>query len=226
MAIHQPNYIPWLGYFRKVAQADVFVFFDNVQMPIGKSLVSRNRVRTPNGVQWLTVPTRRSSEGKPISETPIAEGNWAQKHLKTLRLAYSGSPWLDPVLGILDTAFSQERTKIADLNIAVIREIAAFIGIQNSDYLRATDLNLEKTGAATIVEILEATDATTYLTGTGAGSMRHLDVEFLASQGVETETLSTEFREYSQKFSPFEANLSVIDALLNVGPEETKALLE
>jgi hypothetical protein len=59
VSIHQPNYLPWLAYFRKIADADRFVFFDNVQMPIGKSLVSRNRVKTAQGVRWLTVPTDR-----------------------------------------------------------------------------------------------------------------------------------------------------------------------
>ena len=113
VAIHQPNYLPWLGYFRKIARSDVFVFFDNVQMPIGKSLVTRNKIRTAKGAQWLTVPTRRSSDGKPIAETSIVEGGWSRKHLKALEINYSGSPWLTPTLDIMQRAFDARPETIA-----------------------------------------------------------------------------------------------------------------
>lgn len=225
VGIHQPNYLPWLGYFRKIAQSDIFVFFDNVQMPIGKSLVTRNRIRTANGVQWLTVPTQRSSSGLPIAETPIVAGNWGRKHVKTLRLSYSGSPWLDPVLDILERAYTGQYETIADLNARLIEDLAGFAGIEDTQYFRATEMSLENSGAATIVEILEKTAATNYLTGSGAGSQRHLDTEDLAARGIETEVLSTRFSEYPQKAEPFEPNLSFIDALLNVGPEATIRLL-
>ncbi len=226
VAIHQPNYLPWLGYFRKIARSDVFVFFDNVQMPIGKSLVTRNKLRTAAGALWLTVPTRRSSDGKPIAETPIVDGGWARKHLKTLELNYSGSPWLQPTLDIMKRAFDDRHETIADLNVALIQEFARFIGLPDTLFMRATDMALENSGAQTIVEILEKTGATNYLTGSGSGSMRHLDVEDLSARGIKTDILSTQFAEYPQKFEPFEANLSFVDALLNIGPDATVNLLD
>ena len=225
VAIHQPNYLPWLGYFRKIVQSDTFVFFDNVQMPMGKSLVTRNRIRTVTGAQWLTVPTRRSGSGKPIAETTVVEGNWKRKHLKTLSLAYSGSPWLNPALEILERAFDRGHETIADLNIMLVRDFATFVGVQGTKYLRATEMELENYGAETIVEILERTNATNYLTGSGAGSFRYLDVDSLAERGIKTDMLSTEFAEYAQKYDPFESNLSFLDALLNIGPEATRKLL-
>ena len=83
VSIHQPNYLPWLGYFRKVAVSDIFIFFDNVQMPGGKSFVSRNRIKTKNGLQWLSVPVY--GKGKlPISSVLLADNKWKRKHLKTL----------------------------------------------------------------------------------------------------------------------------------------------
>jgi len=225
VAIHQPNYLPWLGYFRKIARSDVFVFFDNVQMPIGKSLVNRNKVLTATGAQWLTVPTRRSSEGKSIAETPIVDGSWVRKHLKTLELSYSGSPWLEPTLEIMRRAFDSRPKTIASLNVALIEDFVHFLGLPDTRFVRATDMALENSGAQTIVEILEKTGATTYLTGSGAGSMRHLDIEDLSARRIKADILSAEFAEYTQRFEPFEANLSFVDALLNIGPDATVSLL-
>ena len=157
VAIHQPNYLPWLGYFHKISAVDTFVFFDNVQMPIGKSFVSRNRIKTPQGEQWLTVPTHRDSNGSPIAETAIQPGNWPRKHLMTIRTAYAGSPWLEPVLDGLQREFGAGEGTIADLNVRLVRMCAAFIGLTAVKFLRATEMGLESAGAESGYEILDRT---------------------------------------------------------------------
>src|SRR3954465_564030 len=100
VGIHQPNYLPWLGYFRKVVKSDVFVFFDNVQMPMGKSFVTRNQVKTIAGPLWLTVPVKKHADPGLIRDARIVAGPWRRKHIGTLRSAYAGSPWLDDTCGI------------------------------------------------------------------------------------------------------------------------------
>ena len=225
VGIHQPNYLPWLGYFRKIARSDLFVFFDNVQMPIGKSLVSRNRIKTAQGVRWLTVPTRRDSAGAPIAATPIVAGNWPRKHLATLEAAYGKSAFAAPILGLLRPILERVHDRIADLNIDLIQAIAAFIGLDDVTFVRATELDVDASGAESIVEILQRTQAEIYLTGAGAGSMRHLDVDALRDRGIEVQFSSTEFPAYSQLHGSFEPQLSIVDALFNCGPEGTRALI-
>ncbi|NOX90296.1 MAG: WbqC family protein, partial [Calditrichaeota bacterium] len=86
MAMHQPNYIPWLGYFYKIAKADIFVYLDIVQFPRGKSFAARNRIKTPNGATYLTIPVSlpKGKEGKVLyTEVRFADEQWKKKHLKS-----------------------------------------------------------------------------------------------------------------------------------------------
>ena len=87
VSIHQPNYIPWIGYFEKIFLSDTFVFFDNVQMPMNKSLVSRNKILFQSKPMWLTIPTEKGGI-KPIKEVKISDTKWKKKHLNTLYHAY------------------------------------------------------------------------------------------------------------------------------------------
>lgn len=223
--IHQPNYLPWLGYFRKIARSDIFVFFDNVQMPMGKSFVSRNRIKTSKGVLWLTVPMARGGRD-PLAAARIADHRWVNKHIKTLETSYAYSPWRDAILDRLGPIIRAPHEFIATLNISLILEICDILGLGGRRFVRATELNLHTRGAESIPEILEKTGTTTYVTGSGAGTERSLDVEDLLARGIATEFLSDSFPPYDQRYGGFEPNLSIVDALLNVGPEKTRSLVE
>jgi hypothetical protein len=223
--IHQPNFIPWLGYFRKIALSDNFVFFDNVQMPGGKSFVSRGAVKTAQGRQWLTVPVRDKMTA-PISHVRILDDRWKRKHLGTLRGAYGKSPWKSLIDDLIEPIMVGDHDGLADLNIALIKAIAARLELNATNFLRASDMQLAEDGADSITGILLKTDTTTYLTGSGAGTRRHLDVDGLRQQGIETEFVADDFAEYQQLHGPFEAGLSILDALLNLGPEDTRKIID
>lgn len=219
VTIHQPNYLPWLGYFEKIQRTDVFVFFDNVQMPMNKSFVTRNRIKGSNGPQWLTVPVLKGGAAKSIAEAKIADSLWHRKHLRTLRTVYQNSPWRDAVIERLSPIMESGHTNIADLNCALVTEISSVLGLSERTFLRASEMGLAAKGAESIFEILEKTAATVYLTGRGAGSRRHLNADKFSDMGVAVEYMSTDFSEYPQGNLPFEAKLSIIDAVMNVGPE-------
>src|SRR5689334_11174130 len=155
VAIHQPNYIPWLGYFRKLLACDTFVFFENVQMPMGKSYVSRSQIKTHAGPFWLTAPTEKSGTPKLISEARIVPGPWPRKHLATLAVAYSGSPFLDQISTLLRNCFVGEQPLIADLNIQIITAIAEILVPGRVRFVRASAMKHGMTGAASIVPILQ-----------------------------------------------------------------------
>lgn len=225
VAIHQPNYLPWLGYFRKIARADVFVFMDNVQMPMGKSFVSRNRICTDRGLLWLTVPIERTSVVHSIAETRIAAARWRAKHVRTLENTFAQSPWKGLIAETLEPLIDAGHELIVDLNIALIQAVAPVLAADDTRFMRASEMGLQARGAASVPEILERTGATVYLTGSGAGTQRHLDPEALEARGVETRFVSHEFSPYRQRRSGFEPNLSVVDAMLNCGPEHVRALL-
>ena len=225
VGIHQPNYLPWLGYFRKIARSELFVFFDNVQMPIGKSLVFRNRIKTAQGVRWISVPTRRDSAGAPIAATAIAPGNWRRKHIGTMEAAYGKAGFGESVLDLLRPIIERDRERIAELNIALIQAICIYIGLDEVKFLRASELDLKAEGAASITEILERAGTGVYLTGDGAGSMRHLNIDELNARGIEVAFVNSDFATYPQMHGDFEPKLSIVDALFNCGPERTRAMI-
>ncbi len=226
VSIHQPNYLPWAGYFRKIVLSDIFIFFDNVLMPMGKSFVSRNRILTQQGPRWLTVPIRRTSRPHMIAETGIADQHWPRKHVRTIEIAYAHAPWRGLIEERLAPIMTADHERIADLNVSLIKEIADILGLTDVRFARASEMGLSAAGATSIPEILARTGAQAYVTGRGAGTMRYLDECDLRSKRIETRFVSDEFLPYPQQVPGFEPNLSIIDVLLNCGPERTRAILE
>jgi hypothetical protein len=224
--IHQPNFVPWAGYFRKISMSDTFVFFDNVQMPGGKSMVSRNAIKTAQGRQWLTVPVRDKLTTQ-ISDVRISDDRWKRKHLGTLRSAYAKSPWMATiVVEQLESILAEPHEFLADLNIALIKKISGLLGFGSTKFLRASEMGLTTDGADSIAEILSATKTSVYVTGSGAGTQRHLDVGELERNGIETEFVPGEYDTYPQFHGDFEPNLSILDVLLCLGPAETRQIID
>jgi len=225
IGIHQPNYLPWLGYFRKIAQCDIFVFFDNVQMPGGKSFVSRNEIKTSKGRQWLTVPVTSRSGFPPIHSVRVADAHWVRKHLRTLEVNYSAAPWKELISGLLAPVLAKEETYISTLNISLIEAIARCLQLNDVRFVRASEMDLSASGADSIPEILKVLGASTYATGKGSGTMRHLDPETFQAEGIDIRVLPEDFADYQQCHGEFLPKLSIVDALLNIGPVATRQLL-
>lgn len=223
VGIHQPNYLPWLGYFRKIALCDQFVFFDNALLPLGKSFVSRNAIPTHQGPLWLTVPVAKKQVL--LAEVPIIDQRWRRKHIQTLQQAYKKAPFKDVLESAVLPVLEGSQDRIADLNIDLIRAISAWIGLSDVTFVQASTLGLAETGADSIEPILKATGATRYVTGSGAGTQRSIDVDSLAALGIETQFISSSFAEYQQMHTPFAANMSAIDACACIGPDAVRELL-
>jgi len=224
VGIHQPNYLPWLGYFRKISVCDVFVLFYSVQMPGGKSFVSRNAIKSRQGRQWLTVPTQGKLSG-PISAATVADQHWPRKHLRTLEANYRGSEWMWIVEDVIAPIIKVEEANLAKINIQIIEAIAKLLDFDDVRFIKASELELSKFGTDKVHAILQATNATVYATGKGAGTIRYLNEVNLEEKGVAINWISPEFDEYEQQHGPFEERLSAIDALLNIGPEKTRSLI-
>jgi len=225
VGIHQPNYLPWLGYFRKIAACDLFVFCDNAQMSGSQTYVSRNEIKTRDGRYWITIPTKNKGDFSFIHQTLVAGHTWVRKHMRTLEINYSKAGRLDVLAEVVAPVLFRGHERIAELNIALIRAIAQVLGLNSVRFVRATELPLQSTGAESIPEILQVVGATTYMSGRGGGAKRYLNVDSLQSMGIKTAFVSTVFEPYPQLYGKFEPNLSVVDALLNVGPERTRKLL-
>jgi hypothetical protein len=225
VSIHQPNYMPWLGYFRKLESSDYFVFFDNVQMPGGKSYVYRSGIDIRGAHHWLSVPISNKGKFLQINKAKIMDNKWITKHIKTLDLNYAYSPWRSIIKDNIAPILSKEHRFIADLNIELITVLMEIIGIKNTAIVRASSMDLESDGANSIDDILSILKADVYLTGQGSGTSRYLNIDKMNSRGIDVRFVKDSFPEYRQPHKTFIGGLSIIDAILNCGPEEVYSMI-
>jgi hypothetical protein len=225
VAIHQPNYIPWLGYFFKIAHADKFVFLDTVGYSHG-SFVNRNSIKTPNGPAWLTIPILKSGRsGQLIGEVePDNVYRWEVRHLATLRSNYGRAEFFKEIFALLEPHYcdTDNRKSLADFNIGLICAVAAYLGI-SPQFIRSSQLNVSGRKTDLLLDICCAIGATAYLAGGGSRCYQE-DVKF-EDAGITPVYSPFAQRRYPQLFGDFIGNLSVVDILMNCGYLGTRRLL-
>jgi hypothetical protein len=218
MAMHQPNYIPWLGYFYKMAQADVFVYLDAVQYPRGKSVSARNEIKTPQGKALLTVPLSipGNRDGKAMyTEIGFAGDKWRQKHVRSLEMNYRKAPYFDDIHPMLLSHITKATT-LLELNLGIIEDFADYLGIATNRVRMSSLGDGLGNKSELIVNLCRATGAKVYLSGSGGGR-EYNDEAQLAEAGIELEYSAFTHPEYRQLWGAFERGLSALDALYNLG---------
>lgn len=227
VSIHQPNYLPWLGLFYKIAHSDMFVFMDCVMFPTG-GLVNRNRIKTAQGELWLTVPICRSGRfGQTIRDVETKNARvWARTHLKSLQSNYRKATFYEEVITLLYPYYVREMeeptTFLSAFNTTLIRAIAQYLGI-HTKWASTSELNVSGTKTDLVVDICKAVNATTYFSGAGAAS--YLEPEKFANAGIELRFSTFAQEPYTQLFDGYVPNLSVIDVIMNCGRRETRLML-
>jgi hypothetical protein len=223
VAIHQPNYVPWLGYFSKIAHADAFIFLDDAQYTTN-SYINRAQIDAAGVAKWLTVPVSYSL-GDPIARVRTARADWTKAHLDALRTWYRGAaafrdvaPWIESVYAGLPSA------DLAASNMSLIQAIAARLGLERR-FHRASALGASGlSGDVRLAALVAALDAGgTYLSGRG-GAKYQSEANFAAA-GIALRYTDFELRSYDQRRPAFLPGLSILDALFRLGWDATAALL-
>lgn len=213
LAAHQPQYLPWLGYFDKLDRADVFVLLDDVQFKKNE-WQNRNRIKTADGWQWLTVPVLHDF-GQTIAEVEIhRQAPWARKHQAALRTNYAPAPGFEAVMPGLSGILERPWEYLAPLNVTLVRWIAAELGIDTTTML-GSELENRDDPTLRLVDLCDTAGCDTYLSGSGARD--YLEIEPFQDAGIEVVFQEFAHPVYPQLFDDFEPNLSVIDLLMNCG---------
>lgn len=222
VAIHQPQYLPWVPYFDKVDACDCFVHLDNVQFQ-KNGVQNRNQIKTPQGPAWLTVPVRASLDLS-LRETPIAPEPWRKKHIRSIEQYYARAPFLRLFADGLRPILDQDWQFLADLNIAVTDWMCDQLGI-TSRRVRASELHPCGAKDDLVIGICETLGATVYLSGRGAESYQ--DPAKFARHGIDLRYQEYRSQPYHQCFPAlnFVPELSALDLILNTGPEARSILL-
>ena len=213
--------MPWRGYFHQIQRADVFVFYDDVQYDrLGWR--NRNRIKTPQGPAWLSIPVHRRGaleHGTPIHEVSICQDQpWARKHLRSLEAAYAAAPFFARYRDLLDEFYVRRRPALlADFTIDLTLALARELGIGDRTFLRSSTLGIGGRKTERLLAILQALGASDYLSGPSARS--YLDEELLQAAGISVEYMRYDYPEYPQLHPPFLGEVSVLDLLFMTGPQ-------
>ena len=221
VSIHQPNYIPWIGYFYKIRKSDIFVFLDDVQY-IRRGFINRNRIKTHQGVSWLTVPV--DSKGKyesNINEIEIRDDlNWKENHLRNIEMNYKRSDYFNDFFDIYKDCLMKNNDKLSELNIDIIKTICKLLNIK-TEIVLSSELNIKETSTERLISICKLVGANKYLSGSGGS--KYQDEKKFEDNSIELVYSDFHEKQYKQLWGDFTGSLSVIDYIFNCGYEIEKA---
>ena len=221
LAAHQPQYLPWLGFFDKMDQVDLFVLLDTVQYKKNE-WQNRNRIRTSNGWQWLTVPVHYRFP-MTIDEVRIDDtSRWRNKHRQALRTHYARASYNREILGPLDDLLDEPHTDLVSLNTRAVKLLAGLLGI-DTPIILASDLAGIPDGAdERLISLCRHFGCSTYVAG--AGGQAYMNLDEYARAGIEVRFQTFQHPVYEQVPPGFEPNLSAVDSLMNCGPGSVRLL--
>ncbi len=213
LVVLQPGYLPWLGFFDQMLRADTFVLYDDVQFD-KNGWRNRNRIKSPTGPHWLTVPVRINSVSQRIFETEIDNRlPWARKHVGTIKQFYAKAPYLERYLPDLEELLAgQHWERLIDLDVAVTKLLCSWLGV-NRQLALSSELGIKGERSRRLVNLCLHFGAREYLSGNAAQS--YLDVELFTRHGIEVKWQNYQHPVYPQQHGEFMPYLSTLDLLLN-----------
>ena len=221
VAIHQPHYLPWLGYFDKLDSADVFIFLDTVQF-IKHEWKNRNRIRTKDGWQWLTIPIIDRFPERIDCVQINARTDWQRKHAQALRQHYSRAPFWDPLGPELVALLEPPWSRLCELNVAVTNLLCQHLGMKPTCLL-ASRFPAREDPTDRLIDLCQAVSAKTYLAGQ-SWPLYHMDISRFVEAGIDVQVQTYRHPEYPQRYQPFVSHMAVVDLLFNCGPESLTVL--
>jgi len=215
--IIQSNYIPWKGYFDAIQLADVVVWYDEMQYTKG-DWRNRNKIKTPNGLQWLTIPIKVKSKSiQKINEAEIFRNHWANKHWKNIQQNYTAAPFFKEYQNLFSNLFQEaaQLKFLSQVNFLFLSEISKLLGIQTK-FLWSKDFELKGDKTEKLVNLCKEIGATDYLSGPAAKS--YLDEGLFFKNNIEVNWLDySSYPDYPQLHGDFVHGVSIIDLIFNVG---------
>lgn len=216
LTAHQPVYLPWLGLFHKIALADKFVYFDDVQYQT-RDWNNRNRIKTHQGEIWLSVPVfskqhfqTKLKDIRINNETP-----WRRKHFDSIVHAYKKAPYFDQYIGMLEDIYKKEWERLSDLNEYMLKQFLKVLGI-DIEFSKLSDYSFHSTKSDLVLDMCKGMKAALYIFG--VQGKNYADVAAFEKEGIRVYFQDYQHPQYPQLHGgPFLPGMSVIDLLFNCG---------
>ena len=207
-------YFPWIGIFEQMLMADVFVHYDDVQYPQGRSFISRVKIAKSPDTMWLTVPIKKQNKVN-INQTTIDYSqSWQVKHLKSLAHFYAKAPFREEALQLVEEVFRYNDAHLACLNIRAVEEVAKYFSIKTKT-LRSSSLTALGKSSDKLINIVKATGGNQYITGHGAKN--YLQHKLFEEHGISVEYMNYENKTYQQWDNTFISHMSILDLIAYKG---------
>jgi hypothetical protein len=223
IAAHQPNFIPWIGYFFKLLKSDYFVLLDDVPFSRG-SYTNRAKIKTPQGEQWLTLPVKKSGRlNQLISKAELDEGrDWRRKALGIIQGCYWEAPFFKAYLPQFGEILEGGTGSLAQINAEIIAWMAGILEI-STPMVKSSELTgVDGHSTERLVSICKALGADEYLSG--FGGQKYQDAEVFHKEGIRLSITDFQHPQYTQLWGEFRTGLSTIDLIFNCGPTSARIL--
>lgn len=220
----QPTYLPWVGIFKAIALSDTYVFYDDTQF-VRHSWQNRNRVLDPikREAVMLTVPVAKHNRETAILDMKVADPGFYVDHVSKLRAWYKRAPFLEPTLDVLMDVYSKRHTRLVDLTAGLTMALARHLGLSAS-YRYAHEFDIHGDKYTRPLAFARSLGSPVYLSGERARD--YTNVGAFVESGIKIEFLRFTHPEYKQRCEPFIPYLSIVDMLINIGPQESAAIIE
>ena len=217
IVISQPMFLPWIGLFEQIRLSDIYIHYDDVHIPMGRSLISRVQVKTASGVSWLTAPVDRVKSSPLIRDTLlVSDRGWRKKHLETLRHCYAKTPFFTTMFELAREIYSYPGDNLSDFNQYGIERISAWLGL-TTRFLRSSELNTSGSSTQRLVELCRKFSAKTYITGLGA--LNYLDYSKFEVHGIDVNYMVYKKHPYPQMYGEFTPYVTILDAISCCGSD-------
>ncbi len=222
ICIHQPDFAPWLGFFDRLLDSDIFIVLDDAQF-IHDGWHHRDRIKTRQGQAWITLPINKSDKFKPINQVRLAENRdeWVRRHLNLLIENYRQAACFAEVFPRIEAVYRAPSTTLAGINLAYL-DLAYELLDLHPKTVRASELAVATTRNQRLIDLCQAVGGTTYLSGTGA--LAYLDPDLFRSAGIDVVIQSFTHPIYPQLHGPFVPQLSSLDVFFNCGRDAARIL--
>jgi hypothetical protein len=217
VAIIQSNYIPWKGYFDMIAAVDEFILYDDMQYT-RRDWRNRNLIKTPQGVQWLTVPVRvKGKYLQTIRETEIEGSDWTAAHWKTLTQNYRRAKYFEEVAMLIRPLYHHQYSHISVLNRTFIEIVCSYLGIRTK-ISNSWDYELVDGKTERLLDLCQQAGGTEYISGPAAKD--YIEDKFFSDAGIKLAWFDyVDYQEYPQLWGKFTHSVSILDLLFNCGKE-------
>lgn len=224
VVIHQPDFAPYLGFFHRLLDADLYVALDHVQFVTGTSRcwTHRDKIKTAQGEKWLTISVKRAPRDTAINQIELADTNWCEDNLSQIEQNYRKAPGYAEIMPLVQELYGKPPRLMRDFNLRWLERLTDLLDV-SIPFILSSSLEPRGQKNELLVDLLGKVNATHYLSGIGARA--YMEPDKFSSAGIEVVWQQFVHPVYPQQFGPFIPYLSILDVLFNCGVSGSRALL-